>query len=362
MTMSLSRRRFVTDASTLGLLTALLPELTAAQAAVPQVSDDDTPHTSSDLWNGFFDSVNPYSPNYGTKAASHDSPDQLPDPAANTQYLHYKTDEKKLRYADNVDKDELLNYDGDVAISIALSQYRPGSGDSNLRASQLRVDTTQVYPLMNVLAPLAWTSIASLTPDKKTGKIPSLDQLGFHTPQATQGSSNILFTKGAGKLAVNISKAAETSLFIKAINVMMNAAKIGLPLVSLPAISIPALNAFSEVLADWEQRTKFLLNSRPTTALATQQAFADNGLLAKHICLLSGDYLMIPQKHVTDLAKELPNLQIDGGYLVYKEADPNLPLQNRAESTLPGITYATMRLNVKPVEGCSAGKSPAVVN
>ena len=179
--MPVSRRRFVTDASTLGLLTALLPKLAAAQTAGAQASAEDTPHDSYQFWNGFFDSVNPYSPNYGQKAAARGPGDQLPDPAAMTQYLHYKTDEKRLRYADHVDKDELLNYDGDVAISIALSQYRPGSGDSNLRASQLRVDTTQVYPLMNVLAPLAWTSIASLTPEKKTGKIPSLDQLGFHT-------------------------------------------------------------------------------------------------------------------------------------------------------------------------------------
>jgi hypothetical protein len=68
---------------------------------------------------------------------------------------------------------------------------------------------------------------------------------------------------------------------------------------------------------------------------------------------------MIPQRHVADLAKELPNLQLDGGYLVNKEADPNLPLQNRAESAVPGVTYATMRLSVKSVDGCSAGRSAA---
>ena len=60
--MSISRRRFVTDASALGLLTALLPELAAAQAAAPAGSAEDTPHDSYDFWNGFFDSVNPYSP------------------------------------------------------------------------------------------------------------------------------------------------------------------------------------------------------------------------------------------------------------------------------------------------------------
>jgi hypothetical protein len=158
-------------------------------------------------------------------------------------------------------------------------------------------------------------------------------------------------------MAVNISKAAESSMFVKALNVMMNGAKMIVPMVTLPAISVPAISTFSQVMAAWEDRTRFLLNGNPTTAVATQQALGDNGLQARHICLLSGDYLMVPQRHVAELAKEMPNLQLDGGYLVHKEADTNLPLQNRAENTLPGITYATMRLNVKPVDGCSAGKS-----
>ena len=95
--MTLSRRSFVADASMLGLLAALMPELAAAQDAAPQASADDTPHDSYDFWNGFFDSVNPYSQNYGNKAATRGPSDQLPDPAAQTQYLHYSDSLKKLR-------------------------------------------------------------------------------------------------------------------------------------------------------------------------------------------------------------------------------------------------------------------------
>ena len=99
----------------------------------------------------------------------------------------------------------------------------PANGDSNMHASQLRVDTTQIHPYMNIFAPLAWTAIASLTPDK-AGKV-SLDQLGFRSPQATQGTSKILLTQGTGKLAVNISKAPTTSVFVKALNVMISGRK-----------------------------------------------------------------------------------------------------------------------------------------
>jgi hypothetical protein len=358
MNMPVSRRRFVTDASTLGLLTALLPKLAAAQTAGAQASAEDTPHDSYQFWNGFFDSVNPYSPNYGQKAAARGPGDQLPDPAAMTQYLHYKTDEKKLRYATDIGKGELLDHPGDVAVSIALSQYRPGTGDSNVHAAQLRVDTSQIHPFMNILAPLAWTAIASLKPDK-SGKIPSLDQLGFKSPQATQGTSKILLNQGTGKLAVNISKAAKTSAFVKALNVMIAGAKMVAPLVSLPAISVPALSSFTEVLSYWENRTKFLMAGNLTAAVATQQAFDDPEREDRYIGLLNGDYLMVPQKHTDELAKELPNLDLVQGYLVRKDADPNLPLQSRAQSTLPGITYASMRVGVQPLEASAPAKPAA---
>ena len=355
--MTLSRRSFVTDASMLGLLAALMPQLAAAQDAAPQAPTDDTPHDSYDFWNGFFDSVNPYSQNYGNKAASRGPSDQLPDPAAETQYLHYSETKKRLRYATDIGKDELLDYDGDVAVSIALSQYRPssGNGDANIRATQLRVDTTQIHPYMNIIAPLAWTAIASLEPSK-AGKV-SLDQLGFRTPQAQQGTSKILLTQGTGKLAVNISKAATTSMFVKALNIIMQGAKIAAPLVTLPAISVPALSAFTEALSYWEDRTKFIMAGNLTTAVATQQAHADPDRESRYIGLLSGDYLMLPQKHTEDLAKELPNLDLVQGYLVRKDADPNQPLQARAENAVPGISYASMRVSVLPLDASSSGKS-----
>jgi hypothetical protein len=160
-------------------------------------------------------------------------------------------------------------------------------------------------------------------------------------------------------MAVNISKASESSLFVKALNVIMNSAKMVVPLVSLPAISVPALSAFTQVLADWENRTKFLLNGNLTTAIATKSALEDNELPARHIGLISGDYLMIPQRHVADIADQLPSLRLDGGYLVHRDADAKMPLQSRAEITLPGVTYATMRLSVKPLDGCWVGRPAA---
>jgi hypothetical protein len=256
-----------------GLLAALLPEFAAAQAASPQRSPDDLPHDSYHFWNRFFDAVNPNSAIYGNKAASRGPEDQLPDPEAQTQYLRYSASKKSIRYATDVEKEELLDHDGDVAVSVGLSQFRPGNGETNLHASQLRVDTTQIRPFMNIMAPLAWTAIASVAPNK-AGKV-SMDSLGFKSPQAAQSTGKILLTQGTGKMAVNISRAAQTSFFVKALNVMMAGAKVAVPLVSLPAISVPALSAFTAALSYWEDRTRFVMASNLTTAVATQRALND---------------------------------------------------------------------------------------
>ncbi len=355
--MCISRRNFLADASMLGMMSALLPELAAAQTQLPETEAEDTPHDSYAFWNGFFDSVNPLSPNYGQKAASRGPGDQLPDPAAQTQYLHYDTANKRLRYASDIKREELLDHDGDVSVNIALAQFRPAGGEPSLHPSQLRVDTTQIHPIMGIVAPLAWSAIASLNPNK-AGQV-SMDQLGFKSPQATQGTSRILLTGGTGKVAVNVSKAAQTSIFVKALNIMIQGAKIAAPIVSLPAISVPALSSFTEMLSYWEDRTRFVMAGNLTEAVATQQALDDPDRDPTYIGLTSGDYLMVPQKHVDELSKALPNLDLVQGYLVAKDADPNLPLAERAQSAVPGVTYATMRVGVQPAESSGGRPTPS---
>jgi hypothetical protein len=130
-------------------------------------------------------------------------------------------------------------------------------------------------------------------------------------------------------------------------------------MVALPAISVPALSAFTEALSYWEDRTRFIMAGNLTTALATQQAMADPDRDDRYIGLLSGDYLMLPQMHTDELAKELPNLDLVQGYLVRKDADPNLPLQARAQSAVPGVTYASMRVSVQALDASSSNKREA---
>lgn len=351
--MSVTRRNFVGNGLALGLLSSLLPpEAASALAQQPSSSSDtaDAPHDSFDFWSGFYDSVDPQSSSYGT--AGRGATGGLADTSLETQYLHYHTDLGRLRYATDIEKTELLDHDGDVSATIALTQFRPGTGDQKDQASQLRIDATQTSPLLNLFAPLAWTAIASLMPDK-AGKMPNLDQLGFKPDEPMSATSHILLTKGTGKLAVNISRAPNDSGFLKVLKVMMTGLKVVAPLVTLPAISVPALNAFSEAFAYWEDRTRFIMNGNLVHAIATQQALADPEHDSRYIGLVSGDYVMVPQKHTDELAKELPNLELTQGYLVRKDADQNLPVSSRAAAAVPGVTYATMHVAVSPASSQS---------
>jgi len=357
--MTLARRQFLSSSAALGLLSAFLnPEqLRALQDAQDEARKEEEalPHSSPQFWTGFYDSVNPKSANYGQAGTR--GADSLVSPSLETQYLHYLSDAKKLRYATSIEKGELLDHDGDVAVSLLLNQFRPSSEDSkDKNASQLRVDATQNRPFMNLFSPLAWTAMASLKPDK-SGKIPSLDKLGFKSDQVMDASSHILLTKGSGKLAVNISKAAKSSGFVKVLEVMVEAAKMVAPMVSLPAVSVPAMSAFSEAFSYWENRTQFVLNGNLVNAAATQQAMDDAELHPPLIGLMPGDYVVVAKKDTDQLQAMLPKLRVFQGYLVTADSDLNQPIDKILEDkSIPDITYATVKVGVKPITASDSGK------
>ena len=359
--MSISRRTFSGNALALAFASALFNADAFARAG-SDVSSAEAPHDAYEFWNGFFDSVNISSPEYqkGARAGTAG----LADAAAETQYLHYKADAKQLRYATDIAQNELLDHDGDVTVGIQLSKFRPGSGTDKSKNQQLRIDATQTHAYMNLLAPLAWTAIASLKPNA-AGKI-SLEDLGFKSDQAVSATSNILLTKGTGKLAVNVSQPPNDTQFVKILKVMITGAKLIAPMVVLPAVSVPALSAFSEAFAYWEDRTRFVMNGNLTTAVATQQALADPTRDDSYIGLLNGDYVMVAKKDTEQLGKEMPNLDLVQGYLVGKDPtgkEANYPLETRADAVLQGVPYTTMKLAVKPVDpSCSNSGSKAAAS
>ena len=180
----------------------------------------------------------PLSPDYkkGARAGSAG----LADPAAETQYLHYKADVQTASLCHRHCPERVAGPRRRCHRRHSALQFRPGSGTDKSKNQQLRIDATQTHAYMNLLAPLAWTAIASLKPNV-AGKI-SLDDLGFKSDQATSATSNILLTKGTGKLAVNVSQPPNDTQFVKILKVIITGAKLVAPMVVLPAVSVPALS------------------------------------------------------------------------------------------------------------------------
>ncbi len=134
-----------------------------------------------------------------------------------------------------------------------------------------------------------------------------------------------------------------------------------MPLLNLPAISLPAIKTFTEVFAYYEDRTRFIMNGNLTPVVATTAAAQSSEAPTDFMALINGYYIMVPELHKPELTASLPNLVLQKGYLVHKDAPATQDLNARAQSAVPGVTYATMRVGVSKASGasCTGSKSSA---
>jgi hypothetical protein len=228
--MSLSRRCFVADASASACLPLSCPNLPPHRTPLRKAPTEDTPHDSYDFWNGFFDSVNPTAITMGRSRRRAGPRISFPILAPKRSICTTGPTPRSCAMPPTSKRRSCWTTMAMWPSAYLFRNIVPEAAKPIVRASQLRVDTTQIHPYMNIIAPLAWTAIASLTPDK-AGKV-SLDQLGFKTIQATQGTSKILLTRGTGKLAVNVSRLPPRRV-CEGAECHDAGAKIAVPLVSL---------------------------------------------------------------------------------------------------------------------------------
>jgi hypothetical protein len=341
-----TRRNFFEDILVAASLAGMLENAAEAQPA----RSDSASVSSIDFWGRFFDQA--IAESQGTRSVSSHVRPLLAAQHRDVRYLYH--DGSRFHYAGEIPQDKLLDHLGDVAVTISLGQFRPGNKDQRnfqkLQVSQFRLDCAQAKPLANLFAPLAWTAMASLFPDK-AGKLPSLQQLGFQSADQTGASNKVVLPSGMGKLAVNVSMLRAESLLHKMLTGAVKLGGIVSPFMSLPAMSLPALKAFTDLYSKLEQQTTFLLNSTLTPAIASKQALTDADRAVTYIPLISGDYILVPQEHVGILGDHLDKLDFTQGYLIDKGASKNIPLEDRAKSSVQDVTYVTMRLAVSPISG-----------
>jgi hypothetical protein len=210
---------------------------------------------------------------------------------------------------------------------------------------------------MNVVAPSAWAVIASLVPNSTASKMPTLDQMGFHDQAKTDTNqiNQMTLPNGVGKFAVNITKSPQDSLFSKVLMTVFQAGTAMMPVLTLPAISVPAAKVFTEILGKWQGHASVVMNGNLTPVIATSKL--PDGVLPPQdpMPLKTGYYIMVPTEHQPELAQSLDDLTVQNGFLVHKNAPASDDLLTRAAKAVPGVSYATMRVNVDkaPANGCS---------
>lgn len=339
----MTRRELFDELAAAGLTTGVLAGISGAQNQGPRTAE---PHASYDFWSRFFDSELG-----GSRGLGQPEEQRLAAPERHCRYLFHG--DQGLRYATEIRRDDLLDHDGDVAVSFSLGQFRPGAADSQtlqrLQSSQLRVDCVQVRPLINLFAPLAWSAIASVYPDK-SGKLPSLQSLGFQSPN---GVSKVVLPGGLGKVGVNISMMKKDSVLHQVLKGITRGAAAAGPLLNFPAISLTALKTFTDLYGYLEDRTTFLLNSPLITGVATRAAWQDPDRGATYLPLATGDYVLVPQAHTDELGQALERLEFNQGFLVDRDSSKNQPVETRAAQTVKGVTYVSLRVHVAPLQTAS---------
>jgi hypothetical protein len=324
-----------------------------------QIAPTDTStglHDSKSFWDSFgevADSSGGGSPQgvHGRGLIHKSTADTGPkDLARQIDFFHYTSD-KTLRYANTIDAKEMMDHVGDITAAVNVSGFRLAGEDreqfDKLQSAQLRIDVLQNKSLMNILDPMAWTSLAALFPDK-SGKLPPMQDLSFDPATTWEKMQKIILPGGVGKWAINLSMAHKESQFISIMKTLTTEVNRFAPVLGLPAISMTALKGFCTLYGAFEQRTTFLLNSFPQLAFATQAA-REAAETQQGVNLVTGDYILVPHAYNEQLAPYLDKLELRQGYLVSKDAPSSSSIFDIAMNLKPDITYLSANFNFKPL-------------
>lgn len=356
--MTISRRTFLGELAASGALGGLLakPETAAALSAALDDTTQPGEGNAADFWGSFMAKAPHERGLLGHKLPGTDADRQV-------NFLHFDAD-KGLRYADQIDANELPDYPGDVAVSMTVGGIRLSSEDrakfEQLQSAQLRIDMLQGEQMFGMIDPLAWMALAAIFPDEG-GKLPPLQNLSFDPSSTANNMQKIVLPGGYGHVAVNVSMVHKASAFWTVINTLVTDASHIAPVLGLPAISVTALTGFSKLYGVLANRSTFLFQARPQPAYATQAAREKaNSTIGMN--LPTGDYVLVPQSHTDDLKPYLDKMKLANGYMVPKDAPASDSTYESAEKAQPDISYITMHMSVnqlmqmgEPQNGGSSG-------
>jgi len=281
-----------------------------------------------------------------------------------------------MRHAENIGDDELADIPDNVAGTFTLGGFEMGPTDQNSTKKghqvALKLECSQIRPLLDVLAPLTWLGLASAMPNS-IGKLPSLQDLRFHSTSTMSNAEHVVFTGGRGKMALNVWTSHPDATLLKIFNYAAKGMQIAAPVIPLPAISIPAASVMTQVIGRLYDKPAFILNQGLTDVVASRDALGDPDLPPNYLRLIAGDYVLIQKPHAEEFGKVMDRLTVLQGYVVEKDKHTELPVEQRAQlarkEMFPDVTYAVLKIGVtqavaappvappKPSAGSSGGGS-----
>jgi hypothetical protein len=367
----MDRRIFFSNVMAAAAFSGLLGEVISPKElmAAAEAAADEPQNANGQFWGGFFDDVDPTKPHAtgargpGGEPIAQPIPSHLDD-AKLPRFFHYD-DTNGLRFAEKIDRSELPRMDGAAVVSMSISGFRPSDTDSkrigDVSSAQLQLHASQTRPMAQYIAPLAWASLASVFGNKQASKLPTVDQLNFvdeNGSTGTSGNNRILLPGAEGKLALNLTLPDKHSLLHKVISYGLQGAAIAAPLVALPAISVPAIKAFTSFYNILVQNAGFIINSPLKDVVASYDAVDSGNMHADALKLLTGQYLIVPASSTAAISAQMDSIKMLNGYLVPKAIANNADPITVAQSALPNVTYATLKVSVQPATDVALPAEP----
>jgi len=352
--MDLSRRSFLTEAAALGILPALLADSDMAHAvSLGEVQPSQQPTAGEMYWKSLYAS--------GPTRGGTKIPKEERDP----RIVHY-SDKTGLRWVEDIKTTELPSFNEDAVVTMELSGFRPGKGDTShlakVKFAQLHLSCQRVSG-SEFLGPIVWAALATLFTDKAS-KLPSEQGLNWgaftgnqslaHAQSGGPRLSHMVLNQGAGHLSVNITSTPTNSPLHKVLSVLITGAKVMSPLLGFPGITVPALQSFYDFYGKVEMANpeNFLLNSAQKDVAVTQQG-TDNSLISSSaLRLVSGDYVFVPKSQEADFQKNMDQLVVQNGYLVARNAK-GTP-DERVQEAVDTVTYVALNVKVQPASSFPA--------
>jgi hypothetical protein len=345
--MSLSRRSFLTESASFGILSTILanPELAHAVTAAA-TQPQRKPTAGEDYWKTL------YSGSTRGKTA-------IPNEDREPVFVHY-TDATGLRWVQDIKPTELPSFTDDAVVTMELSGLRAGSKDTSklakVKFTQLHLSCQRVTG-SEFIGPLVWAALATAF-TSQVSKVPnaqslswsaltSLNPLQPSSQAAASALSHMVLNQGAGHMTVAITSTPTTSLLHKILAGTLTATKIMAPLLGFPGIALPALESFYTFYGQLEQALpeNFLLNSAKQDIAVTQQG-ADSSLISVNaLKLLTGEYILMPKSQQKDFAQDMDKLVVQNGFLVERDAK-GIP-DDRISLAAPTVSYITLSVKVQ---------------